>query len=109
MDQNKPIYFELGACCRADLPHFGKRHGFIGFIVEIKRAAVGEVAAYYAFKQHHSAVRGGFQSSDHFSCTNRVVSQSKQIRLSPQALRLNRLTTADGRKESHFVTVMEHR
>ena len=66
---------------RGNFPDFSQRHGFVSFVVKIKRAPTVRMVAHAAVERDYGAVFRGAHMADQGGVVDRVAHKSKKIGL----------------------------
>ena len=108
VDDGYTMDAELFVKLSGDFAHLGKGHGFVGFIVEVKRAAIVGLIAHEAVEGDDGAVLRSAQVNDERAGVDRLANQLEDVIMHGRGHGFASSTT-DGWKESDFVARMEHR
>src|ERR1700730_11886657 len=91
-----------------DFVDLGQSHGFVGFVVEIERAAAVRVVADAAIEGDHGTVFGGADVSDQGRRVDGLANQSEEVGIG-STIHAITFPAAHGGKERDFITGMERR
>jgi len=98
------LFVKLGG----DFAHLGKGHGLVGFIVEVKRAAIVGLIAHEAVEGDDGAVLGSANVTDERAGLDRLANELEDVVIEWRGHGFASATT-DGWKESDFVARVERR
>src|SRR2546429_2276893 len=98
------LFVKLGG----DFAHLGKGHGLVGFIVEVKRAAIVGLIAHEAVEGDDGAVLGSANVTDERAGLDRLANELEDVVIEWRGLRFASATT-DGWQENEFLPRAERR
>lgn len=94
--------------CR-DFTHFGERHGFVGFVVQVKRVAVVRLIAHEAVESGDGAILGSAHVMNQGKRIDWLANEFDDVVVIERKCQVLTLTATDRREESHFVAGMKQR
>jgi hypothetical protein len=108
VDDGHTMDAELLMEVSGDFAHFGKRHGFIGLVIEVERGAIVGLIAHEAVEGDDGAVLGGAHMTDERAWVDRLANEFEDVLVQGRGHGLASATT-DRWKESDFVARIDRR